>query len=131
LVKKNLLILDKLHLKPKYCALATIHRAENTDEPKKLKSVFFALEKFAQNGWPAIVPLHPRTRKKLNESRIFPLINLILIDPVSYLDMLLLEKQTKVILIDSGGLQKEAFWFEVPCVTLWNETEWVETVGII
>jgi UDP-GlcNAc3NAcA epimerase len=128
LAEKNSRILEKLGLKPKDYALATIHRAENTDEPKKLESIFCALDQIAQNGWHVIVPLHPRTRKKLNDSGTCPLDNLVLIDPVPYLDMLHLEKQAKVILTDSGGVQKEAFWFEIPCVTLRNETEWVETV---
>ena len=128
LAEKNSCILEKLDLKPKKYALATIHRAENTDEPKKLKSIFYALDKIAQNGWHVIVPLHPRTQKKLNNSETYQLNDLVLIEPLSYLDMLLLEKQAKVILTDSGGVQKEAYWFEVPCVTLRNETEWVETV---
>jgi UDP-N-acetylglucosamine 2-epimerase len=128
LAEKYSRILEKLNLKPKNYVLATVHRAENTDEPKKLKSIFCALDKIAQNGWPVIIPLHPRTLKKLNDSETCPLNNLLLIDPVSYLDMLLLEKQAKVVLTDSGGIQKEAFWLQVPCVTLRNETEWVETV---
>ena len=128
IAEKNSRILEKLDLRPKDYSLATIHRAENTDEPKKLKSIFSALDKIAQNGQHIIVPLHPRTRKKLNDSETCPLKNLVLTNPVSYLDMLLLEKQAKAIFTDSGGVQKEAFWFAVPCVTLRNETEWVETV---
>ena len=130
LAEKNSRILEKLDLKPKDYVLATIHRAENTDEPKKLKSIFCALDNIAKNGLHVIVPLHPRTHKKLNNSETYQLNDLVLIDPVSYLDMLLLEKQAKVILTDSGGVQKEAYWLEVPCVTLRNETEWVETVEI-
>jgi UDP-GlcNAc3NAcA epimerase len=130
LAEKNSRILEKLDLKPKDYVLATIHRAENTDEPKKLKSIFCALDNIAKNGLHVIVPLHPRTHKKLNNSETYQLNNLVLIDPVSYLDMLLLEKLAKVILTDSGGVQKEAYWLEVPCVTLRNETEWVETVEI-
>ena len=128
LAERNSRILEKLNLRPKGYALATVHRSENTDEPKRLKSILSALDKIAQNECHVIVPLHPRTRKKLSMSISYPLNNLVLIDPVSYLDMLLLEKQAKVILTDSGGVQKEAFWFEVPCVTLRNETEWFETV---
>ena len=128
LAERNSRILEKLNLKPKSYALATVHRSENTDELKKLKSILSTLDEIAQKGWHIIIPLHPRTRKILDKLKIYPLNNLIFIDPVSYLDMLLLEKQAKVIFTDSGGIQKEAYWFEVPCVTLRNETEWVETV---
>jgi UDP-N-acetylglucosamine 2-epimerase len=120
-------ILDRLELTPKSYALATVHRAENADDPQRLRSIFEALEEMAADGWPVIVPVHPRTRKQL-ESLSVGVNCLQLIDPVSYLDMLLLEKEAKIILTDSGGVQKEAFWFRVPCVTLREETEWVETV---
>ena len=128
LAEKNSRILEELNLKPKSYALATVHRAENTDNPTRLKSIFNAFHQIAKNKLPVIIPLHPRTREKLNNSETYQHNNLVLIDPVSYLDMLLLEKQAKVILTDSGGVQKEACWFEVPCVTLRNETEWVETL---
>ena len=119
-------ILNRLNLKPKEYALATIHRAENTDNPERLRSIFQALEEVAKE-MPVIVPLHPRTRKRLSELRVNPEVGSVL-PPVSYLEMLLLEKHAKVILTDSGGVQKEAFFFRVPCVTLREETEWVETV---
>jgi len=128
LAERNSRVLDELDLRPKSYALATIHRAENTDNQTRLKPIFYAFDQIAQNGLPVIVPLHPRTRDKLNELGIFQLNDLVFIDPVSYLDMLLLEKQAKVILTDSGGVQKEAYWFEVPCVTLRDETEWIELV---
>ncbi|MEA3323418.1 MAG: UDP-N-acetylglucosamine 2-epimerase (non-hydrolyzing) [Patescibacteria group bacterium] len=108
-------------------ALATVHRAGNTDNHDKLKSICYALEKISQDLLPVIIPMHPRTKKKIELMKI-SLNGLKLIDPISYLDMLLLEKNAKVILTDSGGVQKEAYWFKVPCVTLRNETEWVETV---
>ncbi|MFC1828189.1 non-hydrolyzing UDP-N-acetylglucosamine 2-epimerase [Thermodesulfobacteriota bacterium] len=128
LAEKNSNILEKLNLKPKNYALATVHRPENTDNPVKLNSIFNALDKIGQDGLPVVMPLHPRTSKNLNDLGVYQLSNLLLIEPASYLDMLILEKQAKVILTDSGGVQKEAYWFRVPCVTLRNETEWVETV---
>ena len=120
-------ILEELKLSSKSYALATIHRAENTDNQEHLTSIFQALENIAQNGLPVILPLHPRTRKLLQASGI-SLRNVHLLNPVSYLDMLLLEKHAQIILTDSGGVQKEAYWLKVPSVTLRNETEWVETV---
>ena len=129
LAEKKSHILDNLKLKPKNYALATVHRAENTDNHERLKSIFYAFEQISQNGLPVIIPLHPRTRQSLKNSK-FKIQNskLSFIDPVSYLDMLFLEKNAQVILTDSGGMQKEAYFFGVPCVTLRSETEWVETV---
>lgn len=125
-------ILKTLNIKPKSYALATVHRAENTDDPERLSTIFKAFKEIAENGLPVVVPLHPRTRNALSSLKPNPLSHipafLRLIDPVSYLDMLVLEKNAKVILTDSGGVQKEAFFFKVPCVTLREKTEWVETV---
>ncbi|MEE8305499.1 MAG: UDP-N-acetylglucosamine 2-epimerase (non-hydrolyzing) [Candidatus Tectomicrobia bacterium] len=127
LAEKQSPIFEGLQLRPKTYALATVHRAENTDDPDRLRSMIRALEHLAQEFMQVIVPLHPRTRKQLDvfELRVE---KVRLIDPVSYLDMLLLEKEARVILTDSGGVQKEAYWLGVPCVTLREETEWVETV---
>jgi UDP-GlcNAc3NAcA epimerase len=109
--------------------LVTLHRAENTDNPKRLKSILKAMNEIGKDT-PVILPLHPRTKKMMNKYHLFPKAKWIkFIDPVSYLDMLTLEKNAKAILTDSGGVQKEAYWFEVPCFTLREETEWVETVG--
>lgn len=127
LAEKRVRILEELNFKPKAYALATIHRAENTDNPERLGAIFEGLERIAQEGLPVILPLHPRTRKRLREIGLHPK-GLKLLDPVSYLDMLILEKNARVVLTDSGGVQKEAFFFRVPCVTLREETEWVETV---
>ena len=127
LAEKRSHILKQYNLKPKNYALATVHRAENTDEPERLKAILNALEEITSNGLPVILPLHPRTRNKISDFNLSHN-SLQLIDPVSYLDMLALEKQAKVILTDSGGVQKEAYWFKVPCVTMRNETEWLETV---
>ncbi len=108
--------------------LATLHRAENTDNPKRLKSILKALNEIGKDV-PVILPLHPRTKKMMKTYHLFSETQGIkLIDPVSYLDMLKLEKNAKAILTDSGGVQKEAYWFGVPCFTLRDETEWVETI---
>ena len=116
-----------LHRTPNYY-LATLHRAENTDDPKRLKSILEALNKIAEKT-PVILPLHPRTKKMMKVYRFFSKFkNIRLIEPVSYLDMLQLEKKAKAILTDSGGVQKESYWFGVLCFTLREETEWVETI---
>ncbi len=120
-------VLERCGLKPKAYALATVHRAENTDDPDRFFSIFSALDQIAREGLPVLVPLHPRSRKQM-ESHHFDSANLQIVEPVSYLDMLQLEKKAKAILTDSGGVQKEACVFQVPCITLREETEWVETV---
>ncbi len=108
--------------------LATLHRAENTDDPKRLKSILRALNEIGKKT-PVILPLHPRTRKMMKVHFPFSTFkNIKFIRPVSYLDMLQLEKKANAILTDSGGIQKEAYWFGVPCFTLRQETEWLETV---
>jgi len=108
--------------------LVTLHRAENTDHPKRLKSIFRALAEIAKDC-PVVLPLHPRTKKMMRLQRLIREAKGIqLIDPVSYLDMLKLERHAKVIFTDSGGVQKEAYWFRVPCITLREETEWMETI---
>ncbi|MHC4713023.1 MAG: non-hydrolyzing UDP-N-acetylglucosamine 2-epimerase [Planctomycetota bacterium] len=105
--------------------LATVHRAENTDNETRLRGIFSALEGLAR---PVVLPLHPRTRKRLAELDLRPTGSVRLIDPVGYLEMVALERAAKVILTDSGGMQKEALFHRTPCVTLRDETEWVETV---
>lgn len=120
-------ILKRLELAPKGYTLATVHRAENTDDPIRLRAIFHALAEVARDRHLIVVPLHPRTRERL-ESLPESFAELRFIEPVSYLDMLLLEKHAKLIATDSGGVQKEAYLLAVPCVTLRDETEWVETV---
>jgi len=111
--------------------LGTIHRAENTDSKEMLTAIFVALSRLNDI---VLLPLHPRTRKKVNEYNLGELIakskNIKVIDPVSYLEMLVLEKNAKIIVTDSGGVQKEAYFAKVPCLTLRPETEWVETIDV-
>lgn len=126
-VDKHRNLLLELGLRPGNYALATIHRAENTDDHDRLHSIFRGLERVVFEGTPVVIPLHPRTKKMLN----FFSINyqrIKTISPVPHEEMLFLEKNAKVILTDSGGIQKEAYWLKVPCVTLRDETEWVETL---
>lgn len=111
---------------PEQFILATIHRAENTDDPKRLVSIFNALSEIS-NKIPIILPLHPRTKMKI-ENLKFKIENLIIIDPIGYLEMIYLLQNCSLVMTDSGGLQKEAFFFEKPCVTLRDETEWVELI---
>lgn len=120
-------ILERLDLKPKQYALATVHRAENTDDPERLRSIFSALNQISGEGLPVIIPLHPRSHKQMEFLKL-TFNNVKIIEPVSYLNMLLLERQARVILTDSGGVQKEAYFFRTPCLTFREETEWVETV---
>jgi len=109
-------------------ALCSIHRAENTDDPNRLKSIFQALDQINRK-LPVILPLHPRTKKILMKSSFSDLLSsLKVIDPISYLETQRLEMSAKVILTDSGGIQKEAFFHQVPCITLRDETEWKETI---
>lgn len=103
--------------------LATVHRAANTDDPARLAAI---LEGLGGLGLPVVLPLHPRTRARLGGLALAPTVELR--DPVSYLEMLTLTRNAHRVVTDSGGLQKEAFWFGVPCVTLREETEWVETL---
>jgi UDP-GlcNAc3NAcA epimerase len=122
-------IMQKLSLQKKDYYLVTIHRAENTDIKENLQKV---IQIIANLDKKVVFPIHPRTRKKLREfkllNRLLSLSNLILIDPVSYLDMLILEKNSRFVLTDSGGVQKEAYFLGIPCLTLRKETEWVETL---
>lgn len=122
-------IIKMLNLIPKQYVLATIHRAENTDDPQRLREIFAGLNLISKETT-VVLPLHPRTRKALEQAGLHHDGNgsLIIIDPVSYLDMIQLESNAQLIMTDSGGVQKEAFFFGVPCVTLRTETEWMELV---
>ena len=105
--------------------LCTMHRAENTDDPERLRMIVEALNE-VHSDIPILMPLHPRTRQKLEENGLE--LNIKLIPPCSYLEMIQLIKASKLVMTDSGGLQKEAYFFERPCVTLREETEWVELI---
>jgi len=118
-------ILQRLELDAKPYYLATVHRAENTDAPHRMKAI---LDAFNEADETIIFPVHPRTRQVLKAMEYIPASHVRLIDPVGYIDMVQLERFAKAILTDSGGIQKEAYWLHVPCITLRDETEWVETV---
>jgi UDP-GlcNAc3NAcA epimerase len=111
---------------PNDYVLCTIHRAENTDDPKRLRAIFEALNEIAKNQQ-VVLPLHPRTKKIIQSLQINTQ-NLTIIDPVGYLNMVWLIDHCTLVMTDSGGLQKEAYFFAVPCITLRDETEWVELV---
>jgi UDP-GlcNAc3NAcA epimerase len=106
--------------------LATVHRAENTDEPERLRNIADAFEEIAKST-PIVLPLHPRTRRKIEEFGI-SLKGITVIPPVGYFDMLALLEGCRAVFTDSGGLQKEAYFFKKPCMTLRDETEWIELV---
>lgn len=125
IAKQKSVIMDKLKIQSKRYILATIHRAENTDDRKRLALIFNGMSKIDEK---IILVLHPRTRKYIKEYRIEVSYNVKMIEPVSYLEMLFLEDNAKLIITDSGGVQKEAFFLDVPCVTLREETEWEETI---
>jgi UDP-GlcNAc3NAcA epimerase len=120
-------ILEKHDLTPKTYAVATIHRAENTDDPDRFAKVIQWLSARGQE-LPVIMPVHPRTRKLMEKSGLNPA-GVRLVEPLGYLDMAWLTHNASAVFTDSGGLQKEAYFHRVPCVTLRDETEWVETVN--
>ncbi|MEX1198150.1 MAG: UDP-N-acetylglucosamine 2-epimerase (non-hydrolyzing) [Pseudohongiellaceae bacterium] len=125
-VETRTTILSKHGLTTKDYILATVHRAENTDNGSRLRAIITALDEVARHQ-AVVLPLHPRTRAALTRERISPKF-IHVIEPVGYLDMVALESNASVIATDSGGVQKEAYFHGVPCVTLREETEWVELV---
>ncbi len=121
-------VVDRLGLSDRPYSVATVHRAYNTDDPARLASI---LEGLGALGSTVVLPVHPRTRKIFDGGGDDPVAvapNVRLVDPLSYIDMLRLVDGSDLVLTDSGGLQKEAYWLGVPCITLRPETEWVETV---
>jgi len=120
-------IIEKLDFGHQGYILATIHRQENTDIKNRLAAI---LKGFAESSLPIILPLHPRTAKHLEQFSLALPSPVLAIEPVGYLDMVMLEKNAKLIITDSGGVQKEAFFHKVPCITCRPETEWVELVEL-
>jgi len=125
MAKRRSDFLDRLGLAPKSYLLATLHRAANTDDPRPLSSILAAFNALEET---VVFPLHPRTRKSIKALGWKAGPNVRFLKPLSYLDNLILEKCARLILTDSGGMQKEAYLLGVPCLTLRQETEWVETV---
>jgi UDP-N-acetylglucosamine 2-epimerase len=119
-------MLDRLGLTRKRYILATVHRSENTDDPARLARI---LEAFNSLSEPVVFPIHPRARKAIADTGCCLKPHVHPIDPLGYLQMMALTGSARLVLTDSGGLQKEAYWLEVPCVTLRDETEWIETVA--
>ena len=120
-------ILNRLELKERKYVLATVHRSENTDDQERLAGILKALNALDET---VVFPVHPRTLKVINNGGKHTLgPHVRLVEPLGYFDMVSLSRSARLILTDSGGLQKEAYWLGVPCITLRDETEWVETVA--
>ena len=124
-------VLDQLGLEPESYVLATVHRAENTDNPDRLHVIFDALGELHAE-YPVVLPLHPRTRAVLDRTgrMVWASERVRFVDPVGYLDMMQLEQNARLVATDSGGVQKEAYFAGTPCVTLRDETEWTELVDL-
>lgn len=116
--------MDRLEAVPGEYYLATIHRAENTDDIARLRAILNGLSSLSL---PVIMPIHPRTRKLISERRL-KTDNIRFVEPIGYLAMLMMTKNAKKVITDSGGLQKEAYFLKTPCVTVREQTEWVETL---
>ena len=126
--KRTSMVLSALHLKSKEFMLVTIHRPENTDDKARLTNIFTALDTLADDC-AVVFPMHPRTKKMADVFGLGHVLKKVhVIEPAGFLDMIRLESSASLIITDSGGVQKEAYFHRVPCVTLRDETEWVETV---
>jgi len=125
-------ILNELGLEPREYAFMTVHRQENVDNSENLQRVVKAIAGLSELK--IVFPVHPRTRKRLEELNLIneleALRHVKMINPVSYIESLALIRNARLVLTDSGGVQKEAFWLRTPCVTLRESTEWVETVEL-
>jgi len=120
-------VLERFELAEREFVLATVHRAENVDDPKRLEQIVRGLETTQRR--PVVFPVHPRARAALANIALAPASPIRMIEPVGYIDMVRLLSTARVVATDSGGVQKEAYWLGTPCVTLRAETEWVETVA--
>jgi UDP-GlcNAc3NAcA epimerase len=120
-------VLERLDLRASAYYLLTLHRAENTETPEQVAEIIKFVNGISQ-GQPVIFPIHPRTKEVLKHSPMKFADNIRIIEPVGYFDMVALLKNSSLLLTDSGGLQKEAYWLKVPCVTLRAETEWIESI---
>jgi UDP-N-acetylglucosamine 2-epimerase len=121
-------LLAGLDIEHKSYYLATVHRAENTGDAQHLDNILKGLGEISSAEHPTLLPLHPRTKKTIVELGLTTPENIRIVEPVSYIQMIALENNAKAILTDSGGIQKEAYMLGVPCITLRDETEWIETV---
>lgn len=123
---QNLNILDNLKISKKKYILLTTHRADNVDDFKKLENIITNL--FFFKDYKIIFPIHPRTKDKIKNIRNINKTNLLITNPVNYKEILYLISNSKLVITDSGGLQKEAYWLKIPCITLRKYTGWIETV---
>jgi UDP-GlcNAc3NAcA epimerase len=123
--RRNSDVLQRLRLKPGY-VVATLHRSENTDDPERLRACIDFIVREAESRL-VVLPLHPRTRQRLLHFDI-PTGSIQIVDPLGYIDLHRLLADASLIMTDSGGLQKEAYFHRKPCITLREETEWVETI---
>lgn len=130
LAEKKSTILETIRMEAGSYAIATCHRAENTNDPQRLANIMNCFNEIATDHFPVVFPMHPRTKNMLPNvlPDWKPAENLIILEPLGYLDMVQLIGHANMALTDSGGLQKEAFFLECPCVTMRDETEWTETV---
>ncbi len=127
IAEEKSVILDSLDLKDKDYYLLTLHRAENTDNREKLEEIIKFVNSISENRT-VLFPMHPRTTKIYKDIKIRFDKNIRIIEPLGYFDILQLLNNSKLVMTDSGGMQKEAYWLKIPCITLRDETEWVETV---
>ena len=127
LARQKSTVLSTLGLTSASYGLVTVHRAANTDDPQRLANIVKAL---SQVGETVVFPVHPRTRGALDKLDVKFGDNVRLVEPVGYFDMMVLEENARIIATDSGGVQREAYFMQKPCITLRDETEWTETVQV-
>jgi len=125
LARQKSTILSRLEFAPEQYGLVTVHRAANTDDPARLANIIRALSRVGET---VVFPVHPRTRGALQKMDVQFGDNIRLIEPVGYYDMMVLEENARIIATDSGGVQREAYFMKKPCLTLRDETEWMETI---